>query len=399
MALVIRHNRTGLLQRRVLLDLAQVSGLCLGVLLVLLLVGRMLQLRDLFLALNLGLADLGRLFLYMTPFFLLLLLPIAGMLGVFLTFLRMSTDRELVALRASGLSLYELLPAPAFFCLFLTLVNLLNGLWGISWGAEQFRGEIMDMVKTRTQLVLQPGVFNNELPGLTFYSHRVDNQAGDMEYVFVRDRTRKDMDATIVARLGHFQTDAARGAIMLELHDGRIYQRQGDKFGVLKFGSYSVRIPLGLLVKGYDPTEVKARDLSYGQLVGKIEDPASRDVDRGIFYRKAVTEKQKRLALPFACLVLGLFALPVATAFSGLRQSYGLVLALGMFLLYYTLFSVGVSLGESGTLAPEIGLWTPNLLFLGLAVWGVRAAAREKTIDLMGWLAHCRLFRRRQATA
>ncbi len=392
MAVHIRHCRAGILQRRILKDLFSVSGLCLGVLLVLLLVGRMLQLRDLFLALNLGLADLGRLFFYMTPFFLLLLLPIAGMLGVFLTFLRMSTDRELVALRASGVSLYELLPAPVFFCLALTAFNLANGLWGISWGADQFRGEILSMVKTRTQLVLQPGVFNTDLPGLTFYAHRVDNQAGDLESVFVRDRTRKDMDATIVGRQGHFETDSVRGEILLQLEDGRIYQSQGDRFGVLKFGSYSVRIPLGLLIKGYDPAEVKARDMSWSGLSQAEDDPALRNSDRGLFYRKVVTEKQKRLALPFACLILGLFALPIATAFSGLKQSYGLVLSMGLFLLYYTLFSVGVSLGESGTLSPEIGLWMPNLLFLFLALAGIRLAAREKTFGLVEWLRHRRIF-------
>lgn len=390
MAIRIRHRRTGILQRRVMTDLVTVFGLCLGVLLVLLLVGRMLQLRDLFLALNLGLSDLGRLFVYMTPFFLLLLMPIASMLAVFLTFLRMSTDRELVALRASGLSLYELLPAPVFFCLACTLFNLGNGLWGISWGADHFRGEIMAMVKTRTQLVLQPGVFNNDLPGLTFYAHRVDNQAGDLESVFVRDRTRKGMDAAIVARQGHFETDSANGQILLQLEDGRIYQSQGDRFGALKFGSYSVRIPLGLLVKGYDPTEIKARDMSWSQLAQAEEDPASRTQDRGIFFRKVVTEKQKRLALPFACLILGLFALPIATAFSGLKQSYGLVLAMGLFLLYYTFFSVGVSLGESGTLSPGVGLWAPNLLFLALSLAGIRLAAREKTIGLVEWLRHRR---------
>jgi lipopolysaccharide export system permease protein len=61
------------------------------------------------------------------------------MLAVFLTFLRMGTDLESVALRASGVSLYQMLPAPLVFCALCTAAACAVSFWGVAWGMENFR--------------------------------------------------------------------------------------------------------------------------------------------------------------------------------------------------------------------------------------------------------------------
>ena len=100
-----------LLQRQIVKEIANLFVLAVGVLLTLILISRAVQMRELFLGLDLGILDTVLLFGYMTPLFLMLVIPIACMLSVFLTFLRMSTDRELVALRAGGINIYQMLPA------------------------------------------------------------------------------------------------------------------------------------------------------------------------------------------------------------------------------------------------------------------------------------------------
>ena len=87
-------------------------------------------------------------------------------------------------------------------------------------------------------------------------------------------------------------------------------------------------------------------------------------------------------------MVLGLFALPMAASFSGLNRQWGLILALGFFLFYYTLLSLGLSLGETGAVPPVFGLWLPNGLFLVVGCWGLVTAARERAVGLGSWLAH-----------
>jgi len=112
------------------------------------------------------------------------------------------------------------------------------------------------------------------------------------------------------------------------------------------------------------------------------------DTEQADFLKlKAVkVEIQKRLALPLACLVLGLFSVPVACVFHAFKQQYGIVLALGVFLVYYSLLSVAESLGESQLIPPFIGVWLPNLLFLGTGLLFLRQAVRERVPSGVLWV-------------
>ena len=384
-----------LLHRQIFREHVNLFLLSLASLLGVILLGRMLQLRQILLGQQVGLLDIVTLFVFLSPFFLLLLTPIACMLSVFLTFLRMSTDRELVALKASGVSLYQLLPAPLIFCCCCTAFAFFIALFGMSWGMENFRAQILDMVRTRSKLAVQAGVFNQDFPGLTFYAHQADKITGELRFVFVQDQRSSDTTINIVADTGHLSTDVKAGTLEVRFDNGRIYRRSGTRLDVLSFGTYTIRLPLGSLLGDVRMDERKASELSVAQLQTLLHTPdALPDVER-TERSKLLTELEKRYALPAGCLALGLFAMPIACMFTGLRQHYGLLLCLGMFMAYYSLFSFGVSLGETGTLSPEVGLWLPNGLFALLAIATLRAASRERNLRLVTWLS----YRFRRATA
>lgn len=362
----------------------------------LILVGRMLQLRELLLSQNLGVLDILRLFVYLSPFFMLLLTPIACMLSVFLTFLRMAADRELTALKASGVSLYQLLPAPLLFCALCSLFSLYVSLFGVSWGMEQFKVSLMEFARTKTKLSLQAGVFNQEFPGLTIYAQQVDLDSGDIRFVFVQDKTSKGLTTTVVAPEGSVTTDSAKEQIKVLFRNGRIFRRDGEKLDVLHFGSYTVRLPLGNMLRKMGFERTSPKELSFERLLEFDRDQKLMsevfDQDRA---RKVKVEIQKRLALPLACLVLGLFSVPIACVFRALKQQHGLVLALGVFLVYYSLLSVAESMGESRAVPPVIGIWMPNVLFACMGLVFLRQAVRERVPASVLWAA--RKLQRRSA--
>ena len=111
--------------------------------------------------------------------------------------------------------------------------------------------------------------------------------------------------------------------------------------------------------------------------------------------RKIVVERHKRFVFPLACIILCIFVIPIATSFQGLKQQTGVLMALLLFLLYYSLLMLGISLGESGDVPPAIGLWVPNALFLILGIYGTRLAAQERMPRLSDYLH----FRRRADSA
>lgn len=344
---------------------------------------------------SLGALEIAKLFMYLCPFFLLMLTPIATMLSIFLTFLRMNADNEITALKSGGLSLYKLLPAPIIFCLLCTGADFYFSLYGLSWGTENFRNALMEFARTQSQLAIQPGVFNKNFPGLVFYADGVDEQSGIMSSVFVRDNTRKGMTSTIVAPLGEIRTDPKMGRLLIHLENGRIYQQENDQLSVLKFKNYDVRIPLANILKGYDVDELRPKEMSWEKLVriSRAGDRAG-DLDAG-FLKKVQVELQKRLALPVACLVLGMFAVPIACIFRGLKQQYGIIISMGLFLVYYTMLSLGVTFGESGVLNPVIGLWLPNITFAVISVILLKMAVMEHSFSIR--IPFLKKFRRKEA--
>ncbi|MBU1040218.1 MAG: LPS export ABC transporter permease LptF [Proteobacteria bacterium] len=365
------------------LSLFLLIGSCL---LGLILVGRMLQLREMLLSQNLGVFDVLRLFFYLSPVFLLMLTPIACMLSIFLTFLRMSADRELTALKASGVSLYQLLFAPLVFGSLCTLFSLYIALFGLSWGMEQFKHSLLEFARTKTKLSLQSGVFNQEFPGLTIYAQKVNLESGDIKFVFVQDKTNKGFTTTVIAPEGSVTTDAEKEQIKVVFKNGRIFRRVGETLDVLHFGSYAVRLPLGNMLRKMGFERTSPKELSFARLLAYDSDPElMKEFDQSR-QLKVKVEIQKRLALPLACLILGLFSVPVACVFHAFKQQFGIVLALGVFLVYYSLLSVAESLGESQLVPAYIGVWIPNLLFLGVGLIFLRQAVRERIPGFVLWV-------------
>ena len=365
------------------LSLFLLIGSCL---LGLILVGRMLQLREMLLSQNLGILDVMRLFFYLSPVFLLLLTPIACMLSIFLTFLRMSADRELTALKASGVSLYQLLLAPLVFGSLCTLFSLYIGLFGLSWGMEQFKHSLLEFARTKTKLSLQSGVFNQEFPGLTIYAQKVNLETGDIKFVFVQDKTNKSFTTTVIAPEGSVTTDSEKEQIKVVFKNGRIYRRVGETLDILHFGSYAVRLPLGNMLRKMGFERTSPKELSFAKLLAYDSDPELMKEFDHARQLKVKVEIQKRLALPLACLILGMFSVPVACVFHAFKQQFGIVLALGVFLVYYSMLSVAESLGESQLVPPYIGIWIPNLLFLGVGLIFLRQAVRERIPGFMLWV-------------
>lgn len=377
-----------LLPRQIFREIAFLFVLGTGILLTLILISRAVQMRELFLGLNLGVLDTVLLFGYMTPLFLMLVIPIACMLAVFLTFLRMSTDRELIALRAGGINIYQLLPAPILFSIFCTFLTLWVSLHWLAWGMGHFRSTILDIANTRARIVVQPGVFNTDFPNIVLFARQVDPATGEMSQVLVDDRSRPERNMIILAPYGRIDTDQERGELVFNLDKGQIYTSHDQSSSVLSFAEYTVRLPLDSLFKSLDLGEIRPREMSWKQLTTLTRTEALKvDVN---YANKVDVERQKRWAYPAACLALTLFVLPLATAFEGLHRQTGLLLALGMFFIYYSLMSLGFSMGESGALPPVIGLWAPNILFFVLGLYGLWLTAQERSPRIVELFARLR---------
>ena len=378
-------------------ELTLTFGICVFSLLSLILIGRGVQMRDLFLGLEFSFSDVALLFFYMIPMFLIMVLPISCMVSVFLTFLRMSTDRELVALKAGGVSIYQMLRSPAVFSFLCMCFAFFISLHAISWGMNSFRSTILHIANTRAKIVIQPGVFNKDIFGLTLFARKVDAVTGKLSQVIFEDSTQDEKSSiTVLAPEGDIVTDTERGALVFHLKNGRIYRVDNDNVSILEFEEYSVGLDLTSLFSAIDLGDVRPKEMSWHDL-RRMDRKQNAPDPR--YQRRVGVEMHKRWSLPAACLVLGVFALPVACAFEGVKRQLGIVLALVMFLLYYSVYSLGMTMGDSGVLPPAVGLWIANVLFSLAAFLGLHLTHRERVPSVTQFSQHLneRVFRKRRS--
>ena len=107
------------------------------------------------------------------------------------------------------------------------------------------------------------------------------------------------------------------------------------------------------------------------------------DPEEGFFQRNlARVEWHKKFAIPAACLVFGLFGLPLG--FNNRRGGRGSGFALStlVILLYYVLLSNGEEAAAQGRLDPWLAMWGPNLLFSILGAFLLARKNRDKSLML-----------------
>ncbi len=225
------------------------------------LMGRALQIKDMLMGLDLTFWDTLLVFWYLSPGFLLIMMPVSAMLAVFLTFLRMGADKELIALKAGGISLYQMSGAPLFFGVLATLLCFWVSFSLIAVGANNFRSHILDIAQNRVNIALQPGVFNKDIPNLVFFAKKVDVQNGSLAEVMVEDTT-----LTILAPYGNLTVDYLKSDIVMLLKKGVIYSESDHKIIKLDFDEYIIRFSLGALFKGFDLGAIEPNEMSWNDL-------------------------------------------------------------------------------------------------------------------------------------
>ncbi|EFI34847.1 permease YjgP/YjgQ family protein [Desulfonatronospira thiodismutans ASO3-1] len=367
-----------ILHRQIIKEVGTIFLVTLASMLSLIVIGRMIDLKDIFVGQSIQILYVIKSFFYLGPSFLSMVIPIACMLSIFLCFLRMSSDRELTALQTSGISIRSLVLSPLLFSLGAMGFTLYVTLHLTSWGIDNFRETAVEMVREQTEVSMQPGVFHRMIPDMAIYVHNRDPGTSELKEVFISDDTVPEAPLTIVAPTGRMLSDKEEGMLYFILDDGRIYRQDQEEHSLVSFGEYRLRLDLFSLLGDAGLRDKRPEEMSWGELQA-YKDDAQADSRQ---YRLAVLEEHKRFSLPLACLILGLFAVPLGLTLQGLGRNWGLLLAMSCFLIYYSLFTAVYGLGEAGTLNPDLAMWMPNIFFLVLTLGGFYFYSQGREIDL-----------------
>src|SRR5574341_2471637 len=159
-----------LIDRYIFSELLSPFGVSLGALCFVMLTKELLRLVELLVAKGVGIFAVLKVFAHLLPSFLVLTLPTAGIIASITAFGRLSFDKELVAMRAAGLSLFRLTRSVFLFAMLVFSLTLLLAQWGQPWSSINLKKVALNLLRDQLVLALERGTFNEPIPRLVIRS-------------------------------------------------------------------------------------------------------------------------------------------------------------------------------------------------------------------------------------
>lgn len=391
-----------ILDRYILREMVVPFLLGLAIFTSILLIVRILKLVELVVNRGVPLAQMLRIFSYILPAFLEVTVPMALLLAILVAFGRLSSDSEVIAMRAAGISLYRLLVPVATFAFVIALLTGWLSVTARPWGNSHLRQGLYEIVKTRAAAGIKAKVFNDEFKNLVIYVDRIRPASDVLEGILVADTRDPSLHNTVYAATGRLITNERRHSLTLRLENGGIYST-GDKdegYQDTRFTTYDITLDLNAAL-----SQLRDRERDVSELtLRELRDTIAEKIASGDPANAERVEIQRKLAIPFACLVFAAIGVPLGIQPTRAVHSRGFSLSLGLIFLYYLLLTFGQNLGDRGSLPPAVAVWLPNVVLAVVAAIlllraGQEAARAPRSLleRLTGWLRRM-VARRRHAT-
>ena len=304
---------------------------------------------------------LFKLFFLSLPSIIVLTFPMATLLATIMAFSRLSSDGEITALRAGGISLYKLiLPALIVGLLMSGITIFINEL--VVPQANYRHKKIVyefkhgeEMPKTQYNLYLTPLDKNNNRPDYILYTHRFDGDTGVMEDVLLQEYEEGNPTSLIKAESAEWLDDGWK------FFDGAIYHlKEGERVPSMTFSEYRTREDI------HEPEEISNLDKNPDDMsIQELTTYINMLEEQG---RDAAEEKvrwHQHFSIPFANFIFALLAAPLGVRPKRNSSSAtGFGISIIVIFIYYGLMTVGGALGGQGTVAPWLGAWMQNIFFL-----------------------------------
>lgn len=383
---------------------------------------RVLKLTSLIVNKGVLLSQVGMVFLAVVPAFLEIAVPLAALLGPILTFARLSGDSEVIVIRASGVSLFQLIRPVLIFGVFVTLLAL-----GVShvlkpWGFKTLSNTLFEIARTKSTAGLEPGVFN-DLGQIILYGEEIDSKSGEMKNVLIDERTANGSSRVILAQEGTIQPDPENRAINFNLRSGEIHEEAEGKYILTRYVSNQIVLdPSKLDGSEGVQKERRVRELYWSELREEkrsirellntppdleltpdadqeqneetsLEETATEDVtpqappplteeELQSRLRRVVFEMHTRFSLPFATVLLALIGMPLGIQSPRSQKTWGVglsaLIGLIAFLSYFALYSITRSMAEDGLIPLIIGAWAPGMVIAGVAFMFLKQMSTER---------------------
>ena len=356
----------------------------------------------------------GKLLLFSLPNIVVLTLPMSLLFGILIAVGRLSSDSEIVAMRALGISTRTIYRPVFFFSVSMFLLNLYLMNYVLPEGNRQFVALRAELTTAAAEKAVKPRVFYDHYDNLMIYVNDVDPATSQWKGVFVADSrggeeadpvtaqqmaesaaARQDQDDAaalshqgggqriIIAKTGNVAIVGKAKAIWMNLTGAETHvwdPRKPDRYDHTRNETQRILLPSG--DEGFDANSLAKsfREMNLRELIeqerllqrGRTEsDRAARNTAR--------VEIHKKFVFPFACIAFGVLGLPLGITNRRGGKSSGFSLSIAIIVFYYVMNNNAEQLATAGKVPAGIAMWSANIILLVVGMFLLRRANRDFT--------------------
>ncbi|MFK0730390.1 MAG: LptF/LptG family permease [Gloeotrichia echinulata GP01] len=309
-------------------------------------------------------------FLLKLPYVVVYAFPMSTLLAALMTYSRLSSESELIALRGCGVSVYRMVLTAVMLSLVVTGLTFVFTEHIAPAANYQAAITLERAIKSEKPSVKKDNFIypetremkdkdgkNRKILTRLYYADQFDGRR--FNGLTIIDRSREGPNQIVVAEAAEWNVSQNTW----DVFNGTIYVVAPDRSyrNIAQFKHYQMQLPrtafnLAEQTRDYDQMNISQalEQLEIERLGGDRQK-----------IRKLEVRIQQKIAFPFICVIFGLVGSVMGTIpqRTGRGTSFGISVV--VIFTYYLLLSISGALAQAGILSPFIGAWLPN--FFGLA--------------------------------
>jgi lipopolysaccharide export LptBFGC system permease protein LptF len=306
---------------------------------------------------------------YLLPFSLTYSIPWGVLVSVLLVFGRLSSDNELVALRANGMGMTRICYS-AFGIAFLFLgICLWINLYIAPIAQVNLKRAVFNLASNDPLALFGSDEVIDQFPNRKIYVGKKEGATLYDMHIFELNSQNLPI-RVIYARRGTLEVDVKNEQILLHIFDARYEERDSIAPNDMKRMRHGITMREGVLPISLEELIRKARnnqrpnELTLTQLRSALaQSKETSDPEDDSAVR---TEVSKRFSNAMAVFTFVLVGIPLAITAQRRETSIGIALSLVIAFSYFIIIVLTDNVKDKPALHPEYLIWLPNLLYLCL---------------------------------
>ena len=291
-------------------------------------------------------------------------IPISCITSSLLVFEQLSAEGEVTAMRACGISIWQIISRPVLFAMLMSgLCLYINAELAPACHTMQYR-VVQQHRQDLSQSLWEPGRFAQGIPGFTLYVGRTAYDPATRRHhiqdVIIYDRRTGDAEREIRAGDGTIEISPDGSTLRVVLTDHvRVDPLIPGQPGLGFMDRYEIAVDIGRM--GGGEYTKRQPDFTLNDLVESSADAANPPE----FRMRMKVDLNQRLVLALSCLMFVMLGIPFGMTTRRTSSTSGIGISLALVFSFY-LFTVLVdNIGKRPDLHPDVIMWTPAILSLG----------------------------------